>query len=93
MKTVSFDVDSSAKASRVELFVRILWCMVSYIVLLVFGMVAGLCLILEWLVILFTGKRNASLNNIIKMYVLYCVRLYAYALTLTEERSPIIPVG
>lgn len=93
MKTVSLNVQSAQRASRVELFVRIVWGLVSGIVLCIYGIIAAICLVIQWLIILITGKRNIPLNNIIRGYFYYRARLEAYLLLLTDERSPIIPTG
>lgn len=91
MKTVKISVLSTDKASRAELFVRILWFIVSAIVLCVFGVIALLCLIVHWFYILITGKRHKTLNNVLRVYVYYRAKMEAYTMMVTEERSPILP--
>lgn len=91
MKTVNLNVSSTAKASRLELFVRIVWAIVSMVVLWVLGIIAGICLVLQWLVILITGTRNMELNKVIQMYFAYSVKMTAYMFLLTDERNPLLP--
>ena len=91
MKTLKIDVKSDKKASRLELFVMILWLIFGGIVLFFFSIVAAICTILQWLYILITGKRSMSLNNVLRIYVVYRFSLEGYLLMLTDERSPIIP--
>lgn len=91
METVKIDIASADKASRSELFVRILWCIVSGIVLWFFSIIAGVCLVVQWLYILVTGKRHKTLNKVIKVYLYYRTKMYAYLMMLTDERSPILP--
>jgi Domain of unknown function (DUF4389) len=91
MKTLKIEVKSDKKASRVELFVRILWAIISGIVLFFFGIVAIICIVLHWFYILITGKRSKSLNDVMKSYLFYRCRLEGYLFMLTDERSPIIP--
>jgi cellulose synthase/poly-beta-1,6-N-acetylglucosamine synthase-like glycosyltransferase len=91
MDTVKINVTSQNKASRVELFVRILWFIVSCVVLFFFSIIAIICLIVHWLYILILGKRHKTLNNVIRAYVYYRTKMEAYTMMLTEERSPILP--
>ncbi len=91
MKTVRVDIKSQEKASRVELFVRIVWVIVSAIVLWLFSILACICTVIQWLYILVTGKRHRGLNNLLRIYVIYKTKLGAYAHMLTEERNPIFP--
>jgi len=91
MKTVKIGIKSQDRASRLELFIRIAWFLVSSIVLSVFGIVAGLCTALHWVYILVTGKRHRGLNSLIRNYVVYRTKVLAYAFMLTEERNPIFP--
>ncbi len=93
MKTASFAVQMNEKASRIELFVRIVWYIISVIVLFVFAVIVEICFVLEWLVILILGKRNEALNGVLKAYLSYVVQFDAYLLLLTDERSPLIPSG
>jgi hypothetical protein len=93
MKTVQYDVQSDPKASRVELFVRIVWGLISMIVLWIFGIIACICLILQWLYILVSGKRSMELNKVIKLFVRYQNEVISYLYLLTDERNPILPEG
>ncbi len=92
MKTLKIEVKSDPKASRLELFVRIIWAILGCIVLSIFGIIAAICMVLQWLYILITGKRSKSLAEVLKLYLFYRFRLEGYLLMLTDERSPIIPV-
>lgn len=91
MKTVQIAVKSDNKASRLELFIRIVWAIPTGIFFWLFSIVAGVCLILHWLFILITGTRNNALNDIIKTYVYYQAKVHSYMSLLTDERNPIFP--
>jgi len=91
MKTVKVEIKNHDKASRVELFVRIVWAIISGIVLCLFGIVALMCLVVHWLYILVEGKRHKGLNNLLRSYVVYRTKVMAYIFMLTEERNPIFP--
>lgn len=93
MKTLKIEVKSDAKASRAELFVRILWLVLCTIVLAFFGILAVICLVLQWLYILITGKRSRDLNGVMKAYLVYRFSLDGYLFMLTDERNPILPKG
>jgi hypothetical protein len=91
MKTLNTTITSASKSSRVELFVRILWAILSCIVLFFFSIVAIICVILHWIYILITGKRSKGLNDVLKSYVIYRFRVDGYLMMLTDERNPLIP--
>ncbi|MDE1861263.1 MAG: DUF4389 domain-containing protein [Candidatus Micrarchaeota archaeon] len=91
MKTIKMQVKSAPKASRLELFVRIIWAIIGSIVLAIFGIISFICMVLQWIYILIAGKRSKELNKVLKLYVLYRFRLEGYLLMLTDERSPLIP--
>lgn len=91
MRTVKISVISRPVASRVELLVRIVWAIVSSIVLFFFGIIACICTVLQWLYILVTGRRHAWLNRLLRSYVFYRAKLNAYLFMVTDERSPIFP--
>jgi cellulose synthase/poly-beta-1,6-N-acetylglucosamine synthase-like glycosyltransferase len=91
MKTVSTQIKYLEKASRLELIIRFIWMIPSVIVLLVFGLFAAVCFVLQWLYILFVGRRSRSLHAIIKTYIVQKYRIESYFILLTDERSPIVP--
>jgi len=91
MKTVNVEFKTSDNASRLELFVRIVWSIPTLVVLYVFSIVAGICLVIQWFIILITGKRNMELNQVNSAFLAYCVKFDAYVYMVTDERSPIIP--
>ncbi|MGD0728744.1 MAG: DUF4389 domain-containing protein [Candidatus Micrarchaeaceae archaeon] len=91
MKTLKIDVKSGEKASRLELFVRILWLIVGGIILWFYSIIAIVCIIVHWFFILITGKRNKTLNNVLRVYLYYKTKFEAYLIMLTDERSPLLP--
>jgi len=91
MNTVATQIRYLPKASRLELIIRFIWAIPTTIVLFVFALVAALCLVLQWLYILFTGRRNRSLHVIIKTFTIQQYRLHVYFNLLTDERPPIVP--
>jgi hypothetical protein len=87
---IKLEVGYEETASRIEaLIIRWLWGIVLYIVLELWGIVAGLAFIGQWIVILITGSRNQGLHNFIEGYFRYVTRVTGYILLLTDERPPI----
>jgi hypothetical protein len=91
MKTVKIDVTSKDRASRLELFIRIIWLIVGGIILWLYSIIAAICIIVQWFFILIMGRRNKPLNNVIKVYLYYRTKFEAYLMMLTDERSPLLP--
>ncbi|VVB56872.1 Uncharacterised protein [uncultured archaeon] len=91
MKTVKFDVTFKEPASRVELFVRMVWAIPTAIVMIVLAIIAAIASVLQWFHILFVGKRHKALHGWIYKFLVYVVKYEAYKDMLTDERSPIMP--
>ncbi len=91
MKSVKYDVTYSESASRLELIVRFIWMIPSYIVAMVLAFIGLLALCFQWLHILVFGKRNRFLHGWILKLMAYEVKLKSYCCLLTDERSPIFP--
>jgi hypothetical protein len=83
------DIKYVEKASRFELFVRILLSFVYGIIAEIWGILAGVLLVLQWLIVLVTGKRNKGIYNFIAGFWRYWTRTIAYILMLTDERPPL----
>ena len=79
-------------ARRVELLVRILYWILIGIVLVVYGIIAKICLIIQWFVILILGHRNKDLSDFIRGYLEYSVHVMPYMCVMTDRRPDILPV-
>ncbi|ATU08917.1 DUF4389 domain-containing protein [Methanohalophilus portucalensis] len=79
------------KASRLELFFRIIYSILIGIVLYIYGIFTGICLVLQWFVILIAGRRIERLNRIIKGYLEYCTHVIGYLFLTTDIRPSIKP--
>ena len=79
------------KASRLELFIRIVYSIFIAIVLMVYSLIAQLCMFVQWIVILILGRRVKGLNNIIKGFLEYNVHVISYCNFLTDKRPGILP--
>ena len=78
-------------ASRLELFVRIVYGLCILIVLYVYMIVAEICMLIQWFVILILGRRNEGLSNFIKGFLEYYVHVVGYLFWMTDDRPGIFP--
>ncbi len=79
------------KASRLELFIRIVYTIFIAIVLMVYSLIAQICMFVQWIVILILGRRVEGLNNIIKGFLEYNIHVIGYCNFLTDKRPGILP--
>lgn len=91
MKTVTINVKSSEKASRLELFIRIVWVLLCGIVLFVAGIFATIAIVLQWFHILILGKRQMALNKFATNWMAAFASLTFYKNLSTDERPPLVP--
>ena len=78
-------------ASRIELFIRLIYSFLISIVLAIYGFVAGICMMVQWLHILILGRRNSGLHDVIQGYLEYQVHVMAYLNYVTDDRPNIMP--
>jgi hypothetical protein len=81
------------EASRMELLIRILYWILIGIVLWVYGMIAFICLFVQWFHVLILGSRNEWLSNFAKGYLEYQVNVMGYTYIMTDKRPDIFPVA
>jgi hypothetical protein len=79
-------------ASRLELLIRIVYWILIGIVAWVYGIIAFICLFVQWFHILILGKRNESLSSFAKGYLEYLVHIMSYSYIMTDKRPDILPV-
>jgi hypothetical protein len=79
-------------AGRLELLVRIVYWILIGIVLWIYGIIAFLCLLVQWFHILILGCRNEGLSSIAKGYLEYLVHVMGYTYLMTDKRPAILPV-
>jgi hypothetical protein len=80
-------------AGRLELLIRIVYWILIGIVAWVYGIIAFICLFIQWFHILVLGRRNESLSNIAKGYLEYLVRVMSYVYIMSDKRPDIMPVS
>ena len=78
-------------ASRLELFIRIVYSFVVMLVLAVYGFIAEICMLIQWFVVLILGRRSEGLSNFIKGYLEYYVHVVSYINWMTDDRPGILP--
>ena len=79
-------------ASRLELFIRIIYEIFLGIVLIIYGIITGICLIIQWIHILILGRRNEWLSDFVKGYLEYLVHVMPYIYFMSDKRPDIFPV-
>ncbi|MCK9630698.1 MAG: DUF4389 domain-containing protein [Methanoregula sp.] len=79
-------------AGRLELLIRIIYWILIGIVLWVYGIIAGICLIIQWIHILVLGRRNEALSDLVKGYLEYMIHVLPYVYFMTDKRPDIMPV-
>jgi hypothetical protein len=84
----SFELD----ARRLELLVRIVYWILIGIVLWVYGIIASICLFIQWFHILILGRRSEGLSDVAKGYLEYSVHVMSYMYIMTDKRPDILPV-
>lgn len=80
-------------ASRLELLVRILYWILIGVVMVVYGLIACICLIVQWICILILGSRVEGLSEIAKGYLEYYVHVMPYMYFMTDKRPDVMPVA
>jgi hypothetical protein len=80
-------------AGRLELLIRIIYWILIGIVLWVYGIIAFICLFIQWFHILILGSRNELLSNVAKGYLEYLVNVMSYTYIMTDTRPEIFPVA
>jgi len=80
-------------ASRLELLIRIVYWILIGIVACVYGIIATICLIIQWFFILIFGRRHEGLSDFAKGYLEYIVHVMGYTYIMTDKRPDILPVA
>jgi hypothetical protein len=80
-------------ADRLELLIRIVYWILIGIVLWIYGIIACICLFIQWFHILILGRRNEGLSNIAKGYLEYMIHVAPYTYFMTDKRPDVMPVS
>lgn len=79
-------------AGRLELLIRIVYWILIGIVAWIYGLIAFICLFIQWFHILILGRRSQGLSDFAKGYLEYLVHVFAYTYIMTDRRPDILPV-
>jgi hypothetical protein len=79
-------------ASRLELLIRIVYWILIGIVACVYGIIATICLIIQWFYVLIFGRRHEGLSDFAKGYLEYLVHVMNYVYIMNDKRPNILPV-
>ena len=79
-------------AGRLELLIRIVYWILIAIVLWVYGIIAVICLIIQWFHILIFGSRHEGLSDFARGYLEYMIHVMPYTYFMTDTRPDIMPV-
>ena len=79
-------------AGRLELLVRIVYWILIGIVAWVYGLIATICLFIQWFCILILGRRSEGLSDFVQGYLEYLVHVMGYVYLMTDRRPGIMPV-
>jgi len=80
-------------AGRLELLIRIVYWILIGIVLWIYGIIACICLFIQWFHILILGSRNEALSTIAKGYLEYIIHVMPYTYFMTDKRPDVMPVS
>ena len=78
-------------ARRLELLVRIVYWILIGIVAWVYGLIASICMFIQWFVILILGRRSEGLSIFIRGYLEYHIHVMPYMTFMTDRRPGIMP--
>jgi Zn-dependent protease with chaperone function len=78
-------------ARRLELLIRIVYWIAIGIVAWVYGLLAIICLFIQWFFVLIMGRRQQGLSDFAKGYLEYLVSRMPYVYIMTDKRPAILP--
>lgn len=81
------------EAGRIELFIRIIYSVIIGIILTIYGFFAGICMIIQFLIVLILGRRSQGLSDFIRGYLEYYVHILPYTSFMTDERPGLFPTS
>ena len=84
----TFHADYVEKRSRLSTFFRALLAIPHAIVLYVWGIVAGIAIVIAWFALLFTARYPRGLFDFVAAFVRFSTAFYAYLYLLTDRFPP-----
>jgi hypothetical protein len=81
----TYDVAYAEKRNRLTVAFRIILAIPHWIIASVWGYLAEILAVIQWFIILFTGKRNESMWNMQRSWLAYSARVYGYVALMYDE--------
>jgi Domain of unknown function (DUF4389) len=91
MSDVSFDVTYAEQRDRLTTAFRFILAIPHYLIASVWAYLAELLAVVQWFIILFTGRRNESVWNLQRAWLGYAARVYGYIGLLFDKWPAIGP--
>jgi hypothetical protein len=85
---VSFEADYVEQRDRLTAFFRLILAIPVYIVVLVYGIAAGLAIVVAWFAIVITGRYPPALYDFVAGFTRMSTRATAYAALLVDPYPP-----
>jgi hypothetical protein len=85
---VSFEADYAERRSRLSAFFRLILAIPHAILLYIFGIAAGVLVVIAWFAIVITGRYPKGLYDFTSGFVRYLSRFVAYTVLLTDAYPP-----
>jgi hypothetical protein len=83
-----FEAEYVEKRSRLTTFFRAILAIPHFIVLYLWGLVAGIAVIVAWFALLITGRYPQGLYDFVAGFLRYATAVYGYVALLTDEYPP-----
>jgi hypothetical protein len=85
---VTFEADYVEQRNRLTTFLRLILVIPLAIVLYVFGIIAGIAIVIAWLAIVITGRYPKGLYDFVAGFNRFLARVSAYAVLLCDPYPP-----
>jgi hypothetical protein len=85
---VTFEADYAEQRNRLTTFFRLILAIPVAIVLYVFGIVAGIAIVIAWFAIVITGRYPKGLYSFVADFNRFVARVTAYTVLLTDAYPP-----
>jgi uncharacterized protein DUF4389 len=85
---VTFEMDYVEKRSRLTTFFRFFLAIPHFIFLYLYGLAAGIVVVVAWFVLLFTARWPLGMYDFVAGYLRYATRVYGYFWLGTDDYPP-----
>lgn len=88
MATVTYDIEYAERRNRLTTAFRIILAIPHLVVLSLWNALAQVLALVQWFIILFTGKRNEGIRGLLVMYLGYMGRVNGYLALMYDTYPP-----